>query len=269
MDNNPQLTIVCIATNRYLEYWCDLITSCLSVPDFQSVQFVLLTDRIEDIPEKFKTALGVRFESSYIPHEPWPLPTIKRYEYITRFAHLFKSPNLMYLDADMKFEFGFSFAKIISLCREHSLILVKHPGYFRPAGMNQLLFYLKYPTFILRDLARIFTNGGNGTWETNSLSTAFVPRKKRRTYHCGGVWFGQTQTILGMCEDLRSKVATDQKAGITARYHDESHLNCYASTVTHACLDPALCHDATYPQLYKIKSEITAVNKGGTTGWTR
>jgi hypothetical protein len=64
-----------------------------------------------------------------------------------------------------------------------------------------------------------------GSTEQNPLSAAYLSRA--RTYFCGGFNGGDSKAFLKMSGVIRDAVDRDTRNGITAVWHDESHLNRY------------------------------------------
>jgi hypothetical protein len=99
-----ELTIFSVATDRYLEFWLELLSSAEKLLDKDlKVQWVLFTNREKDIPTSVTDRLGtnlvtVRFESS-----PWPMPTLLRYELLASVSEIVEGEIVMHLDADMLF----------------------------------------------------------------------------------------------------------------------------------------------------------------------
>lgn len=66
-----------------------------------------------------------------------------------------------------------------------------------------------------------------GTLEHNPRSAAYM--EDARHYFCGGFNGGTSAAYLDMAEAIREGVDYDSRQGITAIWHDESHLNKYLS----------------------------------------
>ena len=102
--------------------------------------------------------------------------------------------------------------------------------------------------------------GLQGTFEENSVSTAFVPKEKRGNYFAGGFNGGKSEFFLKMSEHIKNNVNKDFLSNIIAVWHDESHLNKYmtenAPTVV---LTPSYC----YPESWNLPFEkkILALDK--------
>ena len=143
----------------------------------------------------------------------------------------------------------------------HEVCLVRHPGFWRSNSTKKLIIYLRSPNLILPDLRQLISTGGLGAWEGNKESRAYVRRKFRKKYFCGGTWFGRREAIRGLLEKLSSSTEEDLKHGCIAVWHDESHLNCWASENKFGEESPEMCFDETYPQLRGLTPYITAVRK--------
>ena len=114
---------------------------------------------------------------------------------------------------------------------------------------------------MISDLLAKLRYGGVGSWEDRKESKAFVARNKRKKYVCGGFWGGDTNSILGMVNELKFAVEEDLKNEIVAKWHDESHLNYWASRNDFRLESPAYCHDELYANLATTKKVVTAVRK--------
>jgi hypothetical protein len=265
-----RLTIFSVATDRYLEFWLELLFSAEQFLDKDlNVQWILFTNRETDIPRAVSETLGtnlvtVRFESS-----PWPTPTLLRYELLVKAADKIEGEIVMHLDADMLFAGSLTKKDLIQSIGNYEIALVRHPGYFRPYRFAKVMFYFKNPRYILSDLKSCLLNGGRGSWEKNSDSLAFVSRKDRKVYVCGATWFGKKNSIIDLCSSLSLRIQEDLSKNIIAKFHDESHLNWFAANNEVSLLSPKFCYDENYPQLSGIKPTLVAVEKGQGTGWER
>jgi hypothetical protein len=166
----------------------------------------------------------------------------------------------MHLDADMLVRAPVDF-KQLSTSLRNGICLVRHPGYYRPSGLTKMLFYFQNPSAALGDLATLFRMGSLGAWETNRQSLAFVPREDRKQYFCGATWWGLRADILKLSETLSDRVSRDEALGVMAVWHDESHLNWWASNNDHGQADSRYCFSVGYPQLQGIPNIIQAIHK--------
>lgn len=265
-----QLTIFSVATDRYLEFWLDLVDSAEQfLAEDLTVQWILFTNRDLDIPENVSQSLGrnlviVRFEST-----PWPMPSLLRYELLAGVAEKVEGEIVMHLDADMIFANPISRSDLIQAIGANKIALVRHPGYFRPRRSKRIKLYIRNPIFIIRDLKCLLLNGAIGSWEKNADSLAFVPRKDRSIYVCGGAWFGMKDSIINLCRLLSERIQKDLSRNVIAKFHDESHMNWYATNFKTSINSPSFCFELSYPQLIGITPTIIAVDKGNGSAWER
>ena len=158
----------------------------------------------------------------------WPEATLYRYHVILE--REWTDQYLFLIDADMLFE-GDVGEEILG-----ELVATQHPGY---VGKTDLPF------------------------ETRARSAAFVPHGD--TYYCGGFVGGQRETFLVLAEKIKAQIDEDATHGITAVWHDESHLNRVLSKVKPSVtLSPSYCFpdDASgYPWLAGMERKIVALDK--------
>ena len=137
-----------------------------------------------------------------IPAYGWPDATLLRYrEFDNAAMKLYAHNWLFYVDVDARFE------KPVGtevLPTRHQLVGLLHSGF----------------------------NEGDGTWETRPESRAYVPPENRCRYFMGGFNGGDSQAFLSMASVIARDADRDRSAGITAVWHDESHLNQFFSVVT-------------------------------------
>jgi hypothetical protein len=263
MFQKADIGIVSIATNSYFDYWKSLIKSAYdAIGDVGTLDFYLFTDQPERAKEIDSFSDKFNFYFVEIPSYGWPDATLKRYEIIIKNKDLLKNDILMYLDSDMLINVDFVSA-IKSESQLSDMNLVSHPGFYRPPGINLLIFYFTNPGYLLRDLILRVREGALGSWETNPKSLAYVPRRKRKRYVCGGTWFGNNKNFLEYVQMLSDNVALDQKNSITAIWHDESHLNKMASDFQVRVLDSRYCFDPRFANLKSLPNVIEAVYKNG------
>jgi len=261
MSETTEVGIISIATNSYFDYWLNMVESAHRAIDFgTSVTFYLFTDQpdrnheIDHLKDRF------RFIFVQIPPYTWPDATIKRYEVIHEHQHLLSNRVLIYLDSDMLIQQDF-IPGMLGLLENSEMVLVRHPGYFRPSGFQLLRLYLFNPRMVAKDLIMRIKFGGLGAWETRSRSVSFVPRNLRARYVCGGTWFGLNRTFLECVERLKDQVAIDDDNSVMAIWHDESHLNNLATNVKLSFVDSRYCFDPRFPNLKTLPNIIEAVNK--------
>lgn len=255
------LDVVSIATNGYTKYWLNMITSFQeNNVVFEKVVVHVLTDDPEFVIDYANKNPKMKFVAHQVESMPWPLPTLMRYNYISRIGEFLESENFLYIDSDMIFHPDFDFEMNKNL-REYPVNLVIHPGYWRARYASSLSVNLMSFKMLISDLYKRLKFGGLGAWETSRRSTAYVTRKNRNVYVCGGVWFGERVQILIMVNLLKLKTEVDLRNGIIAKWHDESHLNNWLVSYGANLLSPSFCFDPRLSNLTGLKPLIEAVVK--------
>jgi hypothetical protein len=256
-----EVGIVSIATNSYSKYWLAMVASAYEkIEPEASVQFFLFTDRVCVESEVSKFRDRFKFTFIEIPSYEWPDATIKRYEVIDEHRHLLVNRVLLYLDSDMLIRENF-IPDLKAKLESNDMVLILHPGFYRPKGFRLLTTYARTPQTLMRDLRLKICMGGLGSWESRRESVAFVPRRKRKNYVCGGTWFGTNETFLRYVAILRKQVDLDASNKVMAVWHDESHLNKLAIDYKVALSDSRFCFDPRFANLRNVPNLIEAVNK--------
>jgi hypothetical protein len=243
--NSPQLSIVVIATNRYVEFLSDLLRS---IADFvllhHDVEVIIFTDEVAYVTKLKSEISRINVLPVEIPELRWPDATLLRYKLIVDHRDLFTGKYIMYLDADTVVVNNISLEMLEESNSSSDISLVLHPGYFQ----RSLLFSLALKTKF-------------GPWESRHSSSAFVPFSGRNEYVCGGVWFGKRQSILNMVSELSDSVRQDQKLNIIAKWHDESHLNMWLSKNGANLLEPRWAFAPGYANLEGLDPIILVIEK--------
>lgn len=255
------LGVMSVATNIYFDYWKRMVQSADDhTAKSDQVTFFVFTERIDEVPRFSRTLRNVTVIGFKIPALVWPEATLLRYQIFSESFPSMERHILVHLDADMIFVAN-PWNLIRSALQEKEICLVHHPGYWRPRGFQKLSLYFSHPNILYRDLRTKFRLGGLGAWETRSKSKAFVPRISRHVYFCGGIWFGRRMAISALMRSLAQTTHEDNLQDLIAVWHDESHLNRWASTNSHGSVTPEFCFDETYPQLSQLNPLIVAVRK--------
>lgn len=250
--------ICTIATNDYVYFWKDLVTSAQkAIESTCYLKFHVFTDQSEVCREFANEIKKFQIEVHKIPKLMWPEATLDRYRIFEEFKDTLVEDVLIHIDADMIIKRDF-IEKLHELELDNDITLVSHPGYWRPS--NGSGYPINFLSFI-RYLRIRFCYGSLGTWETRKKSTAYVPRKMRKKYVCGGVWMGQRDAFIRLCTLLKENVIIDNRNGIVAQWHDESHLNKWASINKYNCLPPSFCYSNDFKHLSALTPIIEAVTK--------
>jgi histo-blood group ABO system transferase len=185
-----KIAFVIVATNRYMQFVPPLLDSIHQ-------HFLTKTDKDYFV---FTNVMDYQ-----LPHDAkkieilskgWPGDSYYRYHYFLSIREqLEKYDYIYYLDADMK---------VVDDIGEEvltELLGVQHPG---------------------------FVTNKQGTPEDRQVdSTAYVTRDKILQYCCGGFQGGSAKEYLKLCDIISGNIDEDDRKGILAIYHDESHVNRY------------------------------------------
>jgi hypothetical protein len=260
---HTKVSFISIATNNYLEYWKTQAKSVDAHADFKSgVKLFLFTDQVAQARSFADELHNVSVQIEEIPSYRWPEATLLRYRIISQSGFHWDSEEvLVYLDADMEVVAQLEPSDFADSC-QNGICLVQHPGYYRPEFKTLWLIYLQNPKILLGDLLLSLRQGGLGYWETRKNSKAYVPRSHRREYFCGGIWWGRSQDLLPVIDELARGVEIDLSRGIVAKWHDESHLNAWSARNSHGVQPPAFCFVPEYKWLRAIEPKVVAVDKG-------
>lgn len=218
MEDKKIVGLVAICTGKYDVFIQPLIDSADKwFFKNESFDFYLLSDRdyTVTIPER------INYKRMFVPHLPFPLPTLLRYKWINQYKDELTAQNLFYIDIDMLFvnEVGREI-----LPDKSGLTATCHPGYFR---------------------------GGWGDNETHPMSTAYLRPTMRKNYYAGGFQGGEREVFLNAVQlmaenidiDFDTAKACDITAnnGVLAKWADESHWNKYLKYHQFKELNPEYC----------------------------
>ena len=249
------LGIVTIATNIYIKYWESMVLSLESkIGEGEECVAHVFTDQREQAQKIKETLRKVRVEIHDIPAYKWPDATIRRYEVFTKFSSEIRQDVIMHLDADMLFAENI-FWEITQSVRQNGISLVSHPGFWN----KQLNLRAVVKNFFQQAKTE------SGSWEDRKISTAYVPPELRKVYVCGGIWAGAHEAFFKLTAKLDIAVEIDRKNGVMAVWHDESHLNKWASENDYSLLSPSYCFVNEYAHLKSLKPKVIALTKNDKT----
>ena len=186
-----KICILTIATNQYLQFIEKLYNDIAEkfIPGSE-INCLLFTDH-----EIEETSDNVRVH--YIDHEPWPMPTLKRYNYFVKEKdYILEHDYCFYLDADMRIDAPVG-EEVLS-----DLVATQH-GYQSMHPKEQM------------------------SYDRNPECLAYVAPGDEVTYYAGGFNGGKTTKFMEMAEVIADRVNKDLEKDIIALWHDESHMNRY------------------------------------------
>lgn len=206
-----RIGMVVIATNKYIRFVEPLWASAKQhFMQGHDLNMFVFTNQ-PDVP-----AGTIRIEQE---HLPWPQPTLKRYHIFSKHAaQLMSMDYLFYSDADMRF------ADTVGNEVLGDLVATIHPGFYNK-GRQEF------------------------SYECRPESTAFMAPHEGSNYFAGGFNGGKAANFLKMASTIKQRIDDDEKNGIIAVWHDESHMNKYLSqNPPTIALSPSYC----YPESWNI-----------------
>lgn len=243
MNNSKvDLTYLIIATGRYLEYASHLVKTIASNSINGNYEILLFND-VGDLDQNLFNSQANLISIKIPPYE-WPDATLLRYQIFTQYWERVQGQIVMYLDADTEVVSTINIQELKLLSKDTGFCGVLHPGYFEPNLKNLIVSKRK-----------------TGPWETNRRSKAYVPITMRSKYIAGGVWFGKSQNIKLLCDQLSSHIQDDLSWGFIAKWHDESHLNWWKSKNKIRYLTPEWALDPDNNKIAHIKPIIRLITK--------
>jgi histo-blood group ABO system transferase len=221
-----KICILTIATNKYLQFveklYSDISEKFIPGSD---INCLLFTDH------EVETSDNVRVH--YIEHEPWPMPTLKRYNYFVKEKEfILEHDYCFYFDADMRID------NVVGEEVLGDLVATKHP-------------YQSFHT--ISDMS----------YDRNPKSLAYVSHDEGKTYYAGGFNGGRTKNFIEMSEVIANNVNKDLENSIVALWHDESHMNRYLIDNPPTLeLTPSYCYaEEFYGSNYPYEPKIIALKK--------
>ncbi len=186
-----KICILTIATNKYLRFVEKLYSDIAEkfIPEAE-INCLLFTDH------EVETSDNVRVHQ--IEHEPWPIPTLKRYNYFVKEKDfILEHDYCFYLDADMRIDAPVG-EEILG-----DLVATMHP----------------YQSFYPKE---------KRSYDRNPKCLAYVPEgEEGEYYYAGGFNGGKTKNFIAMAEVIADRVNEDLRNDVIALWHDESQMNRY------------------------------------------
>lgn len=246
-----RIGIFTIATNHYvlmLEAQLRAISDQVRELDWQ---YVVATDQVEHLAQFTRdNQLDDHVKIVKCPPYKFPLASMLRFKYISQKMSEFDF--ICYMDCDMEIENPH--ALHVAIQGSTSVQLVRHPGWARDFGLR-----LSPKERLAESYVRI-RKGGLGSWESRRNSSAWVPRRKRKDYYAGGIFFGPTKEILQLSDICDAWMDADLRSGIIASVHDESYLNRWAIVNKFTPLGPEYCY-SNFPWLPDLDVVVRALDK--------
>ena len=168
-----KICILTIATNKYIQFVEELYNNIEKhFLNGHDIEGIIFTEHEVEVSDNIKV--------SKIEHEPWPMPTLKRYNYFMKEAeHISKYDYCFYFDVDMGLV-----AKVGDEVLS-DLVATMHP----------------YQSFSPKE---------QRTYDRNPKSLAYVsPGNEGEHYYAGGFNGGSTKEFLKMSEVIANRVTKE------------------------------------------------------------
>jgi histo-blood group ABO system transferase len=191
-DSTPKVGLLVIATNKYISFVDPLVESADKwfLPECD-VTYCVFTNNSKQLNTHRQ------FNILNIDHEPWPAPTLKRYDYFDKYADYLKNFDyLYYCDADMKF------VDVVGNEILNNLVATLHPAFW---NRNKLEY----------------------TYDRNIKSKAYIKNGDGKNYYAGGFNGGSSSCFLVMAQTIKNWRLHDASLNVVPLWHDESYLNKY------------------------------------------
>lgn len=202
-----KIALCVIATGKYTRFLADLL---LSAEEFfcagHDVEFFVFSDNCPLL------TAHCPLTTVHCQHEPWPGPTLHRYRTMLQAAaELSQFDYVYYCDVDMLFT-GCVGVEIFG-----ELTAVLHPGFFNKPRIAY-------------------------TYEYRPNSRAYVAAREGSHYFAGGFQGGTAAAYLTAMQEMAARIEDDERRGMVAVWHDESHWNRYLiDHRPHTILPPLYC----------------------------
>lgn len=231
-----RIGILLVCTGRYITFFDQLYKSIdkYFLKDHEKKYF-LFTDSNRDFHHDITTIP--------IERKGFPGDTYYRYHYFLKIKEqmLKETDIVIYMDIDSRVVHEIT--DVILPTDDFPLMATLHPGYYK------------------------IKNREYGTPETNKASTAYIdPSAKRVGYVCGGIQGGKTKQFLEAAENIKHNIDIDDNKQVLAKYHDESHWNCYYvnNQEKYKLLSPSYMFPEGWDYRYNLRPltpKILALNK--------
>lgn len=226
-----QIAILYICTGKYVVFWKDFYQSFeKNFLKKSKVEYFVFTDAAYIYGESKNDRIHRVFQKNL----GWPGNTLFRFK-------MFNSIKKQIISFDFAFFFNANTLCVKEIYEkeflplEQELLVVQHPGYY------------------VSSIRRL-------PYEHRKESSAYIPKGRGKEYVFGAVNGGKAEAFLKMAEELERDIENDFEKGIIAKWHDESHLNCYIwKSKNYRLLTPSYA----YPEGWKLPFEekIRVLNK--------
>lgn len=215
-----KIAVFYICTGKYTVFWKEFYLSSerYFLSDHEKHYFVFTDGKIDffDIP---------RIHCIHQENLGWPENTLKRFHMFFSIKDYLKDYDyLFFCNANLLFVQHVDDEILPSITE--GIVVTQHPGFFNKAPNE-------YP------------------YDRNPGSKAFISSGIGAHYVAGGFNGGCQEAYLKLIQTLKQNVEEDERKGIVALWHDESHLNRYILDHSYKLLSSAYL----YPEGWDIPFE--------------
>jgi histo-blood group ABO system transferase len=197
--------LLVIATGKYLSFISALWESARQylLKEHQVTLFLMTDGNPGELPDARRCP---------VEHEPWPKPALHKYHWVAKWEREFARCDYVFLcDADMRFAASVG-NEILG-----QLVATFHPGFVEQRE--------------------------NLPYCCNPQSLAYMRPREGGRYYAGAFQGGETARYLATAKEMANHIEADERAGVIAQWHDESHWNRYLADHPPSLeLSPSYCY---------------------------
>lgn len=213
-----RIAVLYICTGKYVVFWKEFYLSCKEKFLTKShKEFFVFTDSESLYNEENDLCIHRIFQKNL----GWPGNTLMRFDmFISQKERIKNFDYIFFINANAEFVCNVTEQEFLPDTED--IVVVQHPAFEKT---DKYMF----------------------PYERRKKSTAYIPYCDGKEYVTGGVNGGTASAFLDMTEILANRINVDKKNGITAIWHDESHLNRYiAYCRSYKLLPPSNCYTEGY-----------------------
>ena len=231
-----KIGILYICTGRYSIFWKKFYKYCEKnfLPDTEKHYFVFTDDQ-----KILNTRLN-RVHAYFQKLEPWPFPTLKRFEYFLKAKNeLLKFDFVLFMNGNLIVKKKI-FERDILPQNDEKLFVTLHPGFYDKTNKDF-------------------------TYDRNPDCSAYIPEGEWKYYFAVGFNGGTSTEFIKLMEILSKNINNDLEKNIIALWHDESQLNRYMYDYKEPfrILSPAYLYPQGWRLPFECKILILDKNKKG------
>jgi hypothetical protein len=220
-----KIAMLYICTGEYIIFWKNFFDSFEKnfLPNSKKDYFVFT-----DAKTLYKEECG-NVNKIFTPQREWPYSTLLRFK-------MFNSISDKLKDYDYIF-----FVNANGFCKE----LINEDE----------ILPIKEDLIVTQNCEYANKNPNDFPYDRNKKSEAYIPFDKGKVYVSGAFNGGKSESYLKLISILDKRTDEDEKNGVIALWHDESHLNKYIlENTNYKLLPPSFCYpeEFDYPFEQKI-----------------